>query len=128
MPSYRNLTAPQLVTHWKKIVNDNINIGRDSHLFKDFLLRATSTQILLGMYRFEGQYNITIPIFLREYQQWLELDDGSADIELAMLITHKVPPAYYTWKELKDEQDSWAFSQAQEAKSTLKEWADRILA
>jgi hypothetical protein len=95
---------------------------------KEFLLQATPTQILLGMYQFEGNKTISIPLFLKVYNTWLELDDVTADIELAVMVTKKVPPEYYTWKELKDEPGAWAFAASIEARTSLKEWANKILA
>lgn len=127
MPSYRDMTAPQLVGQWKRVVNDNVHMGRDSHLMKELLLRANPTQVLLGMYQFEGNRTVTIPQFYRAHEEWLELDESAADIELAVLITNKTPPDYYTWKELKDEQTAAAYALAFEAHYKLQEWADRIL-
>lgn len=122
------MTAPELVKRWRAIVNDNVMIGRDSHLIKDFLLNCNSVQMLLGFYRYEGQHTITIPIFLRQAELWLELDEAAAEIELCVLLTRKIPSEYLIWKELKDEQTNYAFMQAFAARQALREWTDRILA
>lgn len=127
MPSYRDMTAPQLVVHWKKIVNDNINMGRDAKMLKEFLEVATPVQILLGMYQFEDEHNVTIPMFIRTQNTWLELDPETADIELATLISRKIPPDYYVWKELRQEQDADSWYLYNQARIAIREWADRIL-
>lgn len=125
--NYRELTAPQLVGRWKAIVNDRVMIGRDSHLMKDFLLKATSVQILLGMYRQESK-TITIPQFLRQSEDWLEEDDLWAEIELARYITHITPPEYYTYWDWCEEETAYAFNKSLEARLKLREWSEKILA
>ena len=77
---------------------------------------------------YEGNRTITIPQFIRAHELWLDEDELRADIELATLITHKVPPDYYVWKDFQNEETAYAYGKALEARSNLKEWADRILA
>lgn len=126
--NFRELNAPQLVSRWKSLVNDHVQVGRDAHLLKDFLLRANSVQILLGMYRMRGQSTITIPQFLRQNEAWLEEDEYLAEIELARYISKITPPEYYTYRDLMDEESTFAFKNSFEARQSLKEWSDRILA
>lgn len=126
--NYRDLNAPQLVRYWKKIVNDNVMMGRDAHLIKDFLLRGNSVQILLGMYRRASLRTLTIPMFLRQHEEWFEYDESLAEIELARHISHTTPPEYYTYIDLVGEETSFAFQKSLEARITLREWANKVLA
>lgn len=125
--NYKELTAPELVKLWRQIVNERVSIGRDAKLLKDFLGRATSAQILCGMYQYKGSQNISIPIFLHHSEDWILEDEVEAEIELAIEIAHSVPPAYYIWKDFCKEEDSFYYRHAVAAQLELKKWADGIL-
>jgi hypothetical protein len=103
-------------------------MGRDSHLIKEFLQGCNSVQLLLGIYRYEANPTITIPQFLRHSDEWLEVDEAWAEVELATYLTKTIPPQYLIYQELKDEETVNAFGHAFAARQFLKEWADRILA
>lgn len=124
---YRNLTAPELVKQWKRLINDNVQIGRDSSLIKQALQYLTPVQILLGIYQQQGNRTISIPQFLRNKEEWVEDDEGTAEIELAILITSKVPSFYYIWQDTRFDETPQLFAQGLEARLQLREWASRIL-
>lgn len=125
--NYREMTAPDLVKQWKRLVNDNVMMGRDSHLVKDFLSRATPPQILLGMYLYKDIRTVTIPQFLKQWESWLMEDNIWAEVELACYVSKHTPPEYYTYKDLIDEQNSDAFVTSMEARLKLREWAEGVL-
>src|SRR3990172_11294622 len=125
--SYRELTAPDLVKQWKKLVNDNISIGRDSHLIKQFLQGVSPAQILLGMYQYQGNRTISIPQFLKQSNEWLELDEEEVDIDLAICVTNHVPQEYYDYHDYKEEENARSYQISREAKTKLKEWAGLII-
>lgn len=123
----KELTAPELVKQWRKIVNDHVMVGRDSHLIKEFLLRATPVQVLLGMYQYKNNNTITIPQFLRQADTWLELDESWAEVELAIEITGHPPLDYYVYIENFDEERADYFTQGLAARVRLREWSERVL-
>lgn len=130
--SYRNLNSPELVKEWRKLVNSNVMMGRDSHLIKERLTYLTPVQILLGMYQYVGNKTITIPRFLKSEEAWLIDDEIEAEIELAVCITHTEPPAYWIWLDTRDEVASNntsydVFVQGLSAKKELQEWANSVL-
>lgn len=131
MKSPRDLTAPDLVKHWRVLVSDHVMMGRDAHLLSEALREMTSVQLLLGMYRFKkgnsAVATATIPIFLRQKENWLELDEMWSEIDLATYITNHFPTEYYTYLDYTEEESSYAFNQSQEAKQKLREWADKVL-
>ena len=121
------LTAPELVKRWRKLVNDHVLVGRDSHLIKEFLRGATPVQMLLGMYRVRGQDTITIPQFLRESDTWMELDENWAEVLLAIEIIGIPPIDYYLYIENREEERPEYIAQSLEARLRLREWAERVL-
>lgn len=125
--SARNLNAPDLVKEWKKTVNQNVMMGRDAKMFKEYLEWMTPVQILYGILQYSNTPTISIPQFLRQYEDWYIEDNIEAEIELAVSISHSYPPAYWIWHDCKDEQDYNNFQAASVARDELKEWADRIL-
>src|SRR3990167_5130056 len=126
--NYRELTAPDLVKQWRKIVNKYVQMGRDAHLLKEFLLRATPIQILLGMYQYQGERTVSIPQFLKSEAVWLEEDEQWAEICLATYITSVRPPEYYEYLDFCEEQTADAFIRSLAARLKLKEWAEKVLA
>lgn len=127
LKSLKNLTAPDLVKQWKTLINQNVMMGRDSHLIKVKLEYMTPAQILLGMYQYKGQRTVTIPQFLAEEEDWYIQDETEASIELAVCVSHTYPPAYWTWHDCRYEQNYYAFQAASQALRELREWSDRIL-
>lgn len=127
MSAFDELNAPELVRKWRSVVNDNVTMGRDSHLLKDLLLRYSPIQVLLGMYQYEGNRTVTISQFVRNVDSWIEEDDFVARITLAMKISHLTPPAYYVWMDNVEEEDAVSFKRAEEAAETLRVWSDRVL-
>jgi len=125
--SPRDYNAPDLVKQWKKIVNDNIMIGRDAHLFKEALLKYSPVQILLGMYRCKENKTITIPQFLGQAQSWAENYEVWAEIDLAAHISNFWPNEYYTYLDFQEEESSYAWKKTLEAKKSLREWSDKVL-
>ena len=126
--NYRELNSVDLVKRWRVIVNDNVNIGRDSHLIKEFLVRATPVQILFGMYQYQKSKTISIPQFLKQCDRWLEDDEQWAEIELARNLTSTTPPEYFVYMDLIEEETAYAFQLSFAARQSLRQWADRILA
>lgn len=125
---YRNLTPTQLVNQWKAIVNQNLIPGRDAKLLKNTLEEMNSVQVLLGMYKMKSKsYNISIPQFLKQSNEWLELDEKVAEIELARFVSGHTPDSWFVYEELKTEYGSWAFQKSLEAKQELVQWAERML-
>lgn len=124
--NYREMSAPELVKMWRKLVNDNVSIGRDSHLVKQALIEMNPVQMLLGIYQ-QTSKSISIPQFLRNKEQWLELDEGTAEIELAIAVTRHIPPEYYVYHENLDEESPMAHGRALEARLKLREWAENII-
>lgn len=126
--NYRELLAPDLVKLWKQIVNKHVMMGRDAHLMKEFLQRANSVQIVLGMYHYKDVGTISIPMFIKQYNDWLEIDEEWAEVELAVCITDTVPTFYNIYVENNDSFNAEYYIQAQEARELLFEWKERILA
>lgn len=128
MPAYEDLNAAELLRRWRQIVNGNNAAGRDGQLLKDYLLRVSPIQVLLGMYQYRGVRTISIPQFLRQDDEWLETDLTLAKIELARCVANKTPPSYYTWMDWKDEDGALASSYTSTALHQLITWADGVLA
>lgn len=125
--SLREYTAPDLVRRWRTVVNEHVAIGRDSHLFKEALLRMSPVQILLGMYKNKNHATLTIPMFLRDSESWLELDEAWAEIDLAMYVTGDFPRDYFIYMDYREEETSYAHKVSSEARKSLQEWADQVL-
>lgn len=124
----KDLKAPDLVKHWRKLVNDNVSMGRDAHMIKLRLEYLSSVQLLAGMYQYVGKKTITIPQFLSQEEEWLVEDEMEAQIELAVYISHTKPPAYWIWQDLKNEPGDYRiYNQAKEAFDELRDWSERIL-
>ena len=123
------LTAPELVKSWKRLVNDNVMIGRDAHLLKEQLRYMTPAQLLYGIYQYIGNKIISIPQFLTQRDGWFQSDEVEAEIELAAAMSDILPPEYWIWQDLKNEQtNTYEFSQFQEAYLKLREWSTKVLA
>lgn len=126
--SYKTMNAPDLVKHWKKTVNDNVQMGRDAHMMKTLLEHCTPVQILCGMYQYTDSRTITIPQFIRQADAWLLEDEFEAGLHLAIAVSHAdPPPAYYIMYDLEFEETADAHNAYENAKEELKIWADRIL-
>lgn len=125
--SVRELNAPDLVKKWKVLVNDHVNMGRDSHLLAELLKICTPVQVLLGMYQFKGQANISIPIFTRNMDEWIEVDEEWAEVELARHISNSTPSDYYIFMDMRDSWDAQSFQTANEHMRATIRWADRVL-
>jgi hypothetical protein len=125
--SFRDLTAPDLVKEWKRLVNQNIMMGRDSHMLKLRLAYMTPVQLLLGIQQYRGNKTITIPQFLQDEEIWYEPDEIAAEIELATFISNSFPTAYWIWHDCMDAETPDAFQAGFAARQELREWADRIL-
>ena len=87
MITYQNLNAPDLVKLWKSIVNNNVSIGRDAHLIKNLLQMYTAEQILCGMYRMKGSGTVSIPQFVRQFEDMAVIDEVTNKIELAIFVS-----------------------------------------
>lgn len=124
---YHNLTAPDLVKQWKKLVNDYVQMGRDSHMLKQLMIQVTPAQIMLGFYQYRDNRTITIPRFIQQLDDWVEWDETEADIELAVCVSNHVPPPYYIYQDLKEEAGWDSLTQWATARLELKQWAERIL-
>lgn len=124
----RELNSPDLVKQWRKLVNENVMMGRDAHMIKQRLQYMTPVQVLLGMYQYIGQTTVTIPQFLEQEEEWWVMDEMEAQIELAVCISHTKPPAYWIWQDLKNEPQYYGiYKQAKEAFEELRAWSERIL-
>lgn len=124
--TYREMTAPDLVKQWRRLVNDYVNMGRDSHLIKQELQALTPVQILLGMYRCKGQATLSIPQFLRQKDKWLE-DEAWAEVELARFLTNTSPPSYYVFMDTINEEDVASREHFLKASASLFQWADGVV-
>lgn len=127
MPRISEADGPALLNKWKEIVNQRIATGRDVNVLKNLLNTCSSIQIVLGMYEYRGNDNISVPMFANRKDDWLELDDDIAKIELACCINNVTPAQYYIWQDLKDDQSAAAHHQVIEAWTWLKNWANRYL-
>lgn len=125
--SFRNMNAPDLVKEWKKTVNQNVMMGRDAKMFKEHLEWMTPVQIMYGIKQYANNSTISIPQFLRQYEDWYIEDGIEAEIELAVLVSHSSPPAYWIWHDCKGEQDYNSFQAAESAREELRDWSDRVL-
>lgn len=127
MPRISEADGPALLNKWKEIVNQQIATGRDVNVLKNLLNTCSSIQIVLGMYEYRDNGNISVPMFANRKDDWLELDDDIAKIELACCINNVTPAQYYIWQDLKDDQSAAAHRQVIEAWTWLKNWANRYL-
>lgn len=116
-----------LAKKWASIVNKNVNIGRDSSLLKDALIKYTPYQILHGMYQYRGDEYISVPAFLKSVDQWLEDDEQWAEVLLAMDLSNIVPSDYYVYNDQSSGWDAESFLLAREARIRLYEWAKKVL-
>jgi hypothetical protein len=97
-------------------------------LFKEALLKYSPAQILLGIYQCKEAETLTIPLFLQNFESWIEKDEIWVEINLATQITKTYPKEYFIYLDFCDEESSYAWQQSSNAKKTLKEWADKVLA
>lgn len=125
---FRDLNALELIKIWRRVVNNNVNAGRDGHLLKEYLAHTLSEIIVLGFYKYAGQGTITIPQFLRQAEDWYEEDETWARIELATLYTGVRLPDYNVYLENRLDPNPEYYQLSQTALISLKEWADRVLA
>lgn len=102
-------------------------MGRDSALIKRELEISSPVQILYGMYQYVGVKTISIPMFLRQRNDWIEDDEEMAGIELARLVTKATPPCYYAFMDLKDEESALLRGAALTNLRDLIEWKDNVL-
>lgn len=126
-----DLDCPELVKQWRKLVNDNVQMGRDAHLIKRFMADygATPDQILLGIYQYKDVRTVSIPQFLRQWESWLVADEWLAELELAVCICMgNAPPEYYVYHDLVDDvQNSDDVGHLEDAKQKLSNWKERVL-
>ena len=128
--SLRTLNPTDLVKEWRKLVNDNIELSRDAFLLKRFMAEhsATPPQMLLGMHQYRGNKTLTLPQFLRGWEEWLIEDEWEAELELAVRIAHIEPPAYFIYHDFADEDETADnYARFVEAKQLLSVWKERIL-
>lgn len=129
--SYKELNAPELVSQWRRIVNGDVMNGRDAHMLRKAMDENgwSPCQILLGFYTMAGRTTISIPIFLRHYDQWLVEEDFEAQINLAVQIAGYKPQHFWTYYDLLDTgiESATLRQKFNDAKWELQQWADRIL-
>lgn len=94
---------------------------------KDLLNKASSVQILLGIYQHNGS-NITIPQFVRQINDWLETDEQWAEILLSVYLAGGAPKEYNTYLDNYDVQSAVAHLRAKAAYEKLREFANEVLA
>lgn len=126
--NYRELNAVELLKLWRSIVNKYTSGGRDAKMLKDALALYSSVQILLGFYQYKGVGTISIPQFLRQYDDWLEEDTVLAEIELCRYITNYTPPEYWDYMDSLGWESAEEHQRAIEAKGKLRKWVDEVLA
>lgn len=127
MKPLSDITAPDLLREWRKLVGENVLAGRDLKLFKDALVRYTPAQLLFGFTQFRGVYSVTVPKFLDLTDEWLLKEESWAKIELAVEISQSTPKEYFIWRDLREEQDAQSYIASQEARRWLLEWSERVL-
>lgn len=123
----KEMDAPTLVRRWKALVNDNVMMGRDAHLFKEALTIYTPVQLMFGIYQMQGNKTVSIPQFLRGHAIWLMDNELDCSIELARLITGTAPKEYWIYRDFENPFSSAELHLYEAAKAALIEWADRIL-
>lgn len=87
-------------------------------------------QLLLGMFRFEGDQHITVPQWLQYHEgEWLVEDELEARAELSLKITGEhQPDCYVTWLDLRHDQYSPdTYRKYLEAEEDLIRWTDGVL-
>lgn len=121
----------ELVAQYRRLVNGEVNMGRDSHNLRLLLDNdgLEPTQILLGFYRCKGHSTMTVPQILRIRDQWLVENIFENNILLAREIVGYTPPEWSTYWDLLDVGiESASLEQKwRSAKWELEQWADRIL-
>jgi len=130
--SYRELTAPELVTWFARLTGGYISKGRDAHLLSQYMKThvVAPTQVLLGIFEFrKGDYTKDIPTFLRG--DWPLGDDLLMDeAELVLHLTSQPPPHFYIIYcdlidlDMLDADFEKAF---QDAQRQLQAWVDEAL-
>ena len=132
MNSYRELTAPELVTWFAKLTASYINKGRDAHMLSQYMKThgCTPTQVLLGIFEFRNsEHTKDIPTFLRG--DWPLGEDLLMDeAELVLHLTGQPPPHFYIiYRDLIDLDmlDAGFERSFQDAKAQLQEWVDAAL-
>ena len=126
----KDFAAPDLVKEWRRLVNNNASMARDASMIKSFTTShgVTTAQILLAIHWHSNIPFITIPQFLRQMDNWLLEDEWEAELELAVCITHERPPAYFVYRDLRDDfANSDELRALYKAKQELTAWKDRIL-
>ena len=129
--SYRNMNVAELLIEWRKIVNDNVQQGRDGAMLKKFMAETglKPTQILLGMYSYRGNDTISVLRFIQNKDSWVNDYEWEAELELACLVSHNIPQDYLLYHDLRDEDDTpdrrYHMSNVV---SSLSVWKERILA
>src|SRR3990167_4107543 len=130
--SYRELTAPELVTWFARLTGGYISKGRDAHLLSQYMKThvVAPTQVLLGIFEFrKGTHTKDISTFLRG--DWPLGDDLLMDeAELVLHLTQQPSPRFYiTYCDLVDLDIPDATFEAtfREAKEKLQAWVDEAL-
>ena len=138
MHSYRELTAPELVTYFASL-GGRINKGRDAHMLSAFMKGrgATPTQLLLAMYDMSDipyeTYTKDIPTLLRSVMlaEIMEFEDLlTAEGYLVVRLTNGKRPLFLQkYEDLLDQDIPSAKNEAafQEAKRELTEYCDNAL-
>ena len=128
MPVVSSLTCDQLYLKFQSIVgNANLNRGRDRNMLSKALETLSPVQLMLGMYKYRGRPNMSVPALLRLQDEWVIWDDNIAKIELATFLENTVPTHYYVWKELQEEENADSYAQSIAALTQLKAWANRVV-
>ena len=126
--NYKEANSPEIVKFWKQHINNNVSIGRDSSLIKRKLDELSPVQILSGMVRYIGEQTVSIPMFLREEDDWVNWNELECQAELARFISHHTPESYYVYMDLKNESLIPIMQEHfKKAIEDLQEWSERIL-
>lgn len=126
--NYRELNAPELLKLWRSIVNKYVTGGRDLKMLKDALGLYTAPQILLGFYRNRNAPTISVPQFLKQYENWLEEDESLAEIELARYVSGFTPPEYWEYRDYEYAETATELAVHIASRLKLRQWADGVLA
>lgn len=125
--NYRELNAVELLKVWRSIVNKYTSGGRDAKMLKEALALYTPVQILLGFYHYKESATISIPQFLKQYEDWLEIDEILAEIEFCRYI-RPTPPEYWVYRDYEDAENATELTKHLESRTKLREWANEVLA
>ena len=130
--TYREQTAPELVSWFARLVGGHIIKGRDDRLISQYMLNnnVTPTQMLLGMFEFRNSTDTQdIPTFLRG--DWPEGDDALYDeAELVLHLSGQPTPHFMIiYADLidLDMADAGFEKSFQDAKAQLQQWVDDYL-